>query len=295
MSDGATPMILVNAANGQQGKLLIPKLIAAGARVRGCVRSERSADELRAAGVADVIVGDLADPDVIARAIRGVETVYHVCPGIHPRERELGFAWVDAAAAEGVRHFVFSSVIHAILTDLVQHEIKRDIEEHLLSSGLDYTILQPTIYMAPRRFGRAVETGVLKTGWSLDRKQSLVHIGDIVEVAAAVLTDRERHIYATYELAAPGRYTAHDMGRVMSEVLGKEIRVERVDPDAYLRSLFPDRDPADMPHEVSVSRSLTTRYSSNDFTGNANVLTWLLGRAPTTFEQFIAAHRPAGA
>jgi hypothetical protein len=29
------------------------------------------------------------------------------------------------------------------LLDLVQHEVKRDIEEHLLSSGLEFTILQP--------------------------------------------------------------------------------------------------------------------------------------------------------
>ena len=60
-------------------------------------------------------------------------------PTIHPRERDMGFAVVDAARAEGVKHLVFSSVLHAITTDLVQHEIKRDIEEHLLSSGLEFT------------------------------------------------------------------------------------------------------------------------------------------------------------
>jgi hypothetical protein len=56
------------------------------------------------------------------------------------REREMGFAAIDAARAAGVRHFVFSSVLHAILTDLTQHRIKRDLEEHLLSSGLEFTI-----------------------------------------------------------------------------------------------------------------------------------------------------------
>ena len=72
-------MILVNSANGQQGKLLVPKLIKAGLRVRACVQSEGSAAELRAAGVADVIVGDIGDLDVVAQAIRGVEKVYHIC------------------------------------------------------------------------------------------------------------------------------------------------------------------------------------------------------------------------
>ena len=284
-------MILVNAANGQQGKLLVPKLLQAGLRIRGCVQSERSADELRAAGVTDVVVGDIGDPALIARAIDGVEKVYHVCPGIQPHEREIGFAWIDAAKAAGVRHFVFSSVLHAILTDLVQHRIKRDIEEHLVSSFLEYTILQPTIYMAPRRFKRAFDTGVLKAGWSLDRQQSLIDIGDIADVAAAVLIDSDRHAGATYELAGTGRYTAHDMATVMARVLGKPIAVEQIDAETYLKGLFPDKDLSTMPHEVSVSHSLTSRYSSNDFIGNPNVLTWLLGRAPMTFEQFVESYR----
>ena len=68
-------MILVNAANGNQGKLLVPRLIAAGQQVRACVRTERSGEVLRAAGVAEVIVGDIADPDVAARAMDGADKV----------------------------------------------------------------------------------------------------------------------------------------------------------------------------------------------------------------------------
>jgi uncharacterized protein YbjT (DUF2867 family) len=282
-------MILVNAANGQQGKLLAPKLISAGQAVRACVRSERSAAELLTAGATDVVVGDLADPDLIARAVSGVEKVYHVCPGIHPREREIGFAWIDAAKAAGVRHFVFSSVLHPLITELVQHEIKRDIEEHLIGSGLEFTILQPTIYMAPRRFGPAIHAGVLKAGWSLDREQSLVDIGDVTDVAAEVLMNSPHHATATYQLVGTGRYTAHDMGAAMAKVIGRDVKVEQVDSTTYFKGLFGDRDPRTIPHEISVSKSLTQRYSSHDFVGNPNVLTWLLGRAPTTFEQFVAA------
>lgn len=280
-------MILVNAANGQQGKLLVPKLVQAGLPVRACVQSERSAAELAAAGVTDVVVGDIGDPDHIARAIRGAEKVYHVCPGIQPLERQIGFAWIDAAKAAGVRHFVFSSVLHPLVTALVQHEIKRDIEEHLISSGLEFTILQPTIYMAPRRFGPAIAAGILRAGWSLERAQSLVDIGDVTDVAASVLADSARHAAATYQLAGSERLTARDMGAIMARVLGREISVEQIDPAAYFKGLFGDRDMSQATHELSVSTSLTTRYSSHDFVGNPNVLTWLLGRAPKTFEQFI--------
>ena len=282
-------MILINAANGQQGRLLVPKLIAAGQRVRAVVRSDGSATELRAAGVAEVVVGDLDSPEIIARALTGVEKVYHVCPGIQPRERAIGLAWIDAAKASGVRHFVFSSVLHPILTDLVQHEIKRDIEEHLISSGLEYTILQPSIYMAPRRFRPAAENGVLRTGWSLDRVQSLVDLGDVTDVACAVLSDNARHAAATYELAGPERLTARDMAAIMSRVLGKPMRVEQVGAQAYLAGLFGARDLTEIPHEASVGRSLSARYSSHDFLGNPNVLRWLLGREPTTFAQFVSS------
>ncbi|MEY2927342.1 MAG: hypothetical protein RL367_1819 [Pseudomonadota bacterium] len=282
-------MILVNAANGQQGRLLVPKLVKAGLELRACVQSDSSAAALHAAGVADVIVGEISDPDVIARAVTGIDKIYHVCPGIHPQERELGFAWIDAARAAGVRHFVFSSVLHPHITELVQHEIKRDIEEHLISSGLEFTILQPTIYMAPRRFKPAIDGGVLRAGWSLDRLQSLVDIGDVTDVAATVLTDCERHAAATYQLVGAGRYTARDMAMIMADVLGREVRVEQIAPEAYFKGLFGDCDLSQMAHQLSVARSLTSRYSSHDFVGNANTLSWLLGREPTTFAQFIAS------
>ena len=93
-------------------------------------------------------------------------------------------------------------MLHAITTDLVQHEIKRDIEEHLVSSGLEFTILQPANYMLRHRLVPAFEHGVFRLSWSLDRRQSMVDVADVAEVAAAVLADSGRHAGATYELVA---------------------------------------------------------------------------------------------
>ena len=112
----------------------------------------------------------------------------------------MGFAMVDMARETNIDHFVFSSVLHAITTDLLQHEIKRDIEEHLLSSGLEFTILQPANYMLPHRLIPAFKEGVFRLNWSLDRKQSMVDLGDVTDVAAEVLCNSEKHFGATYEL-----------------------------------------------------------------------------------------------
>ena len=280
-------MILVTSANGNQGKLLVPKLLAAGCALRACVRSESSAQILRSAGVAEVVVGDITDPNVLNRAMHGVEKVYHVGPTLNPKEKELGFAAIDVARAAGVKHFVFSSVLHAITKDLVQHEIKRDIEEYLLSSGLEFTILQPSNYMLPMRLRPPFETSVFRLSWALDRYQSMVDLGDVTEVAAAVLANSQRHAGATYELVAPGRYTAHDIAKIISEVVGHEIRAERVDSDIFIKQFLGIEDLSQFPYQARVARAISARYSSHDFIGNANVLTWLLGRQPTTFREFV--------
>lgn len=280
-------MILVTAAHGNQGKALVPRLLAAGAPLRACVRSEPSARALRTAGVADVVVGDITDPDVLTRCMEGVDRVYYVGPALHTHETQMGFAAVDAARRAGVGHFVFSSVLHPQITDLVQHQSKRDIEEHLLSSGLEFTILQPANYMLRHRLLPAFERGVFRLSWSLDRHQSMVDVHDLIEVAASVLLDSRSHAGATYELVAPGRYTAHDLARVISGVTGRDVEAEQLDPDEFLSNALGVSDLNQVPYQRAVVRAIGARYSSHDFTGNANVLTWLLGRQPTTFEEFV--------
>ena len=280
-------MHVVTAANGNQGRRLVPKLLAAGLDVRACVRTPASAAAMAALHVADVVVGDLADPAVAARAVEGADVVYHVGPTAEPHEREIGFHMVDAARAAGVGHLVYSSVLHAIVTDLVQHEIKRDVEEHLISSGLEFTILQPTNYMLPLRMRPVFTDGVYRLPWSAERRQSLVHVGDVVEVAAAVLRDPAPHAGATYELAGAERLTGHDLVRIISGELGREVRLVEIDAETYLDAWFGDRDRTGLEHQARVLRALSARYTSHDFVGNPNVLTWLLGRPPTTFAEFV--------
>lgn len=281
-------MILVSAAAGNQGRLLVPKLLAAGVEVRASVRSQTSADRLLAAGVAEVVVGDLADPDVQRRAVAGVEALYHVGATLSPGERAMGLGVVEAARREGVRHVVLSSVLHSIVTDLVQHEIKRDVEEALLAADLEFTILQPSNYMLPLKLRPAFERSVFELSWSLERRQSLVDLDDVTDVAVMALLDPGRHAGATYELVAPGRFTAYELAGVIAQVLGRDIAVRQIDANTYARAWLGDRDSADAAHELSVLRSISARYSAHDFVGNPNVLTWLLGREPRSFADFVA-------
>ncbi len=70
-------------------------------------------------------------------------------------------------------------------------------------------------------------------------------------------------------------------------MLGRSIDVREIDADTYAQAWLGDRDPADAPHQLAVLRSISARYSAHDFIGNPNVLTWLLGREPTSYEAFV--------
>jgi uncharacterized protein YbjT (DUF2867 family) len=116
----------------------------------------------------------------------------------------------------------------------------------------------------------------------------MVDLGDVTEVAAAVLAESDRHAGATYELVAPGRYTAHDLAKIIAAVTGREVVAEEIDSEAFLKASLGADSATQFPYQARLLRAISARYSSHDFVGNPNVLTWLLGREPTTFEQFTA-------
>ena len=279
-------MLLVTSANGNQGKLLVPKLLAAGAALRCVVRSEASADTLRNLGVREVLVGELYNADMLARAVAGVQGVYYVNPTGHREEREAGLAIVDAAAKAGVGHFVFSSVLHAISTGLFQHQYKRDVEERLVASGLNFTILQPANYMTPFELLPAFEHGVYKQAWSLDRRMSMVDPDDVTDVAAKVLIEGGEHFGATYELCSRGWHTARDVAGAVSRATGKPGDVQEITPEEGGRLWFGDVARDRIPDEGRVLRQICKFYSEHDHVGSANVLRCLLKREPTTIDDF---------
>jgi uncharacterized protein YbjT (DUF2867 family) len=291
-------MILVTAAGGHQGVRLIPRLAQAGAEVRGLRASESGREELLALGAADVLIGDMRDASVLCAAMQDVDAVYHICPGgAHLWERDMGYAVIDAAIAAGVRHLVYSSVLHPIITDLLQHATKRDVEERLVSSPVNFTILQPADYMQFLVPPSTYETGELVMAWSIDTRQSAIDLDDLAIVAAKVLLEGEPHYGATYELAGPGCFDGHELARTIARVSGREVTLRRISVEEFVQATAEDnlrtvnadadREPG-IAFQMRMLRALGTWYERHDFVGNANVLTMLLGRTPTTLEQFVA-------
>jgi uncharacterized protein YbjT (DUF2867 family) len=280
--------VLVTAAHGNQGRALIPRLVRDGHRVRA-VRRNGDVGQLRELGAHEVLVGDFLDPEVRARAIEGIDVVYHVGPTAHPREAEMGIAAIDSSVAAGVKHFVYASVLHARISALLQHREKALVEEHLVGSGLPFTILQPADFMETLNIGPALDSGVFRLIWSLERAQVLVSVADVAEVAAKVITTPGHHCAATYELCAPGSFSAFDIANSIAVVAERAIATERLDV-AEVERFYQHEDvddEEDGQYRQRFFEALLSWYGEHDFLGNPNVLRMLLEREPATLEDFV--------
>jgi uncharacterized protein YbjT (DUF2867 family) len=242
-------------------------------------------------GASEVIIGDNADSEVLARAMDGVRAVYHVGPTAHPKEAAVGVAMIDAAVKAGVEHFVYASVLHARISALVQHREKQIVEEHLVSAPLPFTILQPADFMETLNYKQAFRTGIFELIWGLDRAQALVSVEDLAEVGAMVLAEGRPHYGATYELSAPGQFTAHQIAALIARLAKKEVHASRLDVESVLH-LYAHDEYGDegVEYRRQFFSALVAWYSTHDFVGSPRVLTMLLGRPPTTLEEFLTSY-----
>ena len=111
---------LVTGATGFTGGHLARTLAARGRQVRALVRSVAAADGLRTSGI-DLVEGDLRDAAAIARALEGIERVYHMAAiyreaGLSPDVYRAVNATavrdiIDASARAGVRRVVHCSTV----------------------------------------------------------------------------------------------------------------------------------------------------------------------------------------
>jgi nucleoside-diphosphate-sugar epimerase len=82
--------ITVTGGSGFLGGFLVRDLLAKGASVRILAHTSQRAGVLRLLG-AEVMHGDLADPDSIARAFEGAEVVYHLAAKVGAAPRKAYF------------------------------------------------------------------------------------------------------------------------------------------------------------------------------------------------------------
>ena len=163
-------MILVSGAGGKTGRAIIEALTLQGQQVRAFVRREQPISG------AELFIGDMLKVDDWARAIAGCGKLYHICPNMHPDEVEIGRIAILAASTAGISHFVYHSVLHPHIQDMPHHWNKLFVEEALFSSGLPYTVLQPTAYMQNIRIDAVRQTGRLTNPYAVASAVALVDL-----------------------------------------------------------------------------------------------------------------------
>ena len=277
--------ILLTAANGKTGRAVLSALAKKGAEVKVFIRDERQWPALQELGAASFALGDMEDASTINAAMVECETIVHIGPPMHPKEVEITSRFIDAALAHGVSRFVYYSVMHPLRRAVRHHRLKLDAEETLIESGLPCTIVQPMRYMQHLAliWNKVLETGVHNMPFNVDVRFNVADLRDLAEATAIAATNPE-HLYATYELAGPEALSQRDMAAVISRVLGREIRaealsLEQMEKNARASGAGDDR--------VTQMLTMNEHYDQFGFRGNPNVLRWILGREPNTYENYV--------
>lgn len=267
--------VLVTGAAGKTGLALIRAVTAAGLEVRALVRPGSGAGAVRAAGATEVAVADLDSGAGLAEALAGCSAVYLIAPNLHLSEPSLVARVLTAASEAGTARVVYHSVLHPYAPQLPHHVGKAVSEDLVRRSSLDWTILQPGAYM--QNLVTAQQPGELVVPYSLTSAFSLVDIRDVAEAAAVVLTETG-HDAATYELAGPARISVADLAELWG-ITARQITVEQ-----WLRRGAAAKLPRDARDVLAAMFSYYDRYG---LVGNPHVLTWLLGRPPSTVADVI--------
>jgi uncharacterized protein YbjT (DUF2867 family) len=105
-----TSLILVTGGTGTLGRLVVPRLREAGAKVR--VLSRQARDDHGTAGDVEFVRGDLDTGAGIEAAVAGAEIIVH-CAGAQKGDGDKARALVRAASAAGRPHLVNISVVGA--------------------------------------------------------------------------------------------------------------------------------------------------------------------------------------
>jgi uncharacterized protein YbjT (DUF2867 family) len=298
MSNHQNELILITCASGKQSSALIPHLLQDYPNIRLQCHSSSSATSLSSKyPSAEVVQADLANSDDCIRILENVTSCFLVLPPFHPHETNLGTNFIDACVAQKdsggpLQHLVYSSVIHPILQKLLNHDVKRYVEEYLIESGLDYTILQPTHMMEMLPLAKLLEDKepVYQCNWNPATKFSFVTTRDIGEAAAKVLKQREAHFAATYQLVStPQPLSYIEAGDIVSRVIGKKVTIQQEGfedaVETSIKMINGGKEPPKQMKEIGARMFLY--YNERGLIGNCNVLKWLLGRETTGYEEWV--------
>ena len=242
-------MYLVVGATGSLGGRIARGLLAQGKAVRFLDRRNpislelaqqgraNSAASLIAAG-AQTVYGDLKDPTSLEAAVKGVDTVITTATAIQrggddtvPAVDLQGtLALIEAAKAAGVRRFIYTSISSAAPGHPSPlYHIKGVCETALRESGLEFTILAPSVFMEIW-IGMIVGVPLMaQQPISLigrgDHRQNFVSEADVAAFALAA-ADNPRAANQRISIGGPASYTWTEVVNAAGHAIGRQLPVQ---------------------------------------------------------------------
>jgi nucleoside-diphosphate-sugar epimerase len=217
--------IFVTGATGFTGSRVVPLLVKNGYAVRSLYRASSDRSHLPQPEI-EWVLGDISDSQLLATAIQGTDALVNIA--------SLGFGHADsivtAAKNAGIKRTIFISTT-AIFTQLnaKSKTVRMAAERTIETSGLDYTILRPTmIYGSPRdrnmwrliRFMRISPiVPVFGDGKYL---QQPIHVDDVVAAILACLKS-DVTIGKSYNLAGKHPLTYNEVIDTIARQMNKRV------------------------------------------------------------------------
>ena len=268
-------MYLVTGSTGNVGSAVVAALAAAGQPVRALVRTPHG-------DTPGQVVGDLNDPASLRPALDGATGVfllpgYADMPGILAEVARAGVGKVVLLSGSSAPSGDRTNAVSAYMISS---------EEAVRDSGVRWTILQPSAFMANAlRWRDDIVAGTPIRVTFPNASAALVDPADIGAVAAAALTGGE-HDGRTYRVTGPEAMRPAEQIARLSAGLGREIPyVELSEPEARTE-LF-----RTMPEPYAKAFINFYFEGALDESPVLPTVEEVTGRPPRTFEQWIAAHR----
>lgn len=284
-------MILVTGATGSIGRYLVRRLQQEQVPFKALVRDETKGRTLGC----DFVVGDLDDADSIAAALKGVDRLFLNAAGAQPVSGEQPMirqqkTAIDAARAAGVSEIVKISVWHAHEGGRLAEGAHWQIEQHLKASTPNWSLLQPSGFMQNFITGAGAFTDDGKlVGAYGDSAVSYIDCHDIAACAAVLLTGPPG-TGESYVLTGPEALTQAQIAEKLSAATGRTVDYVNLSPDQLAAALKAQGLPPQFADDVAV---LSEEVATGSLATTTSAVLDLTGRAPRTFDEFLADNREA--
>lgn len=232
---------------GFVGGRLVARLARRGHEVTVPTRRPGGAGDLAALPTVRVVPADVHQGPALARVLQGADAVVNLVGILNERGRDgrgfqaahtgLARTLVEACGTAGVRRLVQVSALNAGHPGATSHYLrsKGEAEAVIRSSGLDWTLLQPSVIFGPGDAFLNRFAGLLRLApgfMPLPMAQARfapVHVDDVAEAIARVLADAGT-AGQTYQLCGPETWTLGDIVALVARTLGLRRRIIPLPP-----------------------------------------------------------------